>query len=84
MANQQIITIFRNCWGSRGTEDKYRGTEFHQVFKAKMFRQSEKIIENVDTVLVLNFNKNGQKIMLVGQSFQKFMMHLERQENIFH
>ena len=47
-----------NCWNAPETEDKYRGTPEHHVFKAKMFRQSEETIKNMDAVLVLNFNKN--------------------------
>ena len=39
------------------------GDKEHQKFKAKMYRQSEETISNMDAVLVLNFDKNtGDKI----------------------
>ncbi len=34
-----------------------------------MFRQSEKTIEKIDAVLVLNFNKNGQENYICGATF---------------
>jgi len=58
-----------NCWDCPETEAKYRGTEEHHVFKAKMFRQSENVIRNMDAVLVLNFNKNGQENYIGGATF---------------
>ena len=58
-----------NCWNEPETEAKYRGTPEHNIFKAKMFRQSEEIIKNMDAVLVLNFNKNGQENYIGGATF---------------
>lgn len=58
-----------NCHDAPETEAKYRGTELHKVFKAKMFRQSEETIKNMDAVLVLNFNKNGQENYIGGATF---------------
>lgn len=58
-----------NCWDAPNTEDKYRGTPEHHVFKAKMYRQSEETIKNVDAVLVLNFKKNGQENYIGGATF---------------
>lgn len=58
-----------NCWDAPNTEDKYRGTPEHHVFKAKMYKQSEETIKNVDAVLVLNFNKNGQENYIGGATF---------------
>lgn len=58
-----------NCWNAPETEEKYRGTPEHHIFKAKMFRQSEETIKNIDAVLVLNFEKNGQKNYIGGATF---------------
>ena len=58
-----------NCWDKPETEAKYRGTPEHHLFKAKMYRQSEEAIKNVDAVLVLNFNKNGQENYIGGATF---------------
>ena len=58
-----------NCFDAPETEAKYRGTPEHHIFKAKMFRQSEEAIKNMDAVLVLNFEKNGQKNYIGGATF---------------
>ncbi len=48
-----------NCYDTPETEKKMwdLGGNAHQEFKAKMFRQSEKVISNMDAVLVLNYDK---------------------------
>jgi len=53
------IVYLPNCYDHPDTEDKMKilGQKEHQKFKAKMFRQSEKVIKNMDAVLVLNFDK---------------------------
>ena len=61
--------LMPNCWDAPETEDKYRGTNRHHVFKSKMYRQSEEKVKNVDAVLVLNFNKNGQENYIGGATF---------------
>ena len=58
-----------NCHDCPETEAKYRGTPEHHIFKAKMFRRSEETIKNMDAVLVLNFNKNGQENYIGGATF---------------
>lgn len=58
-----------NCHDAPETEAKYRGTPEHHIFKAKMYRQSEETIKNIDAVLVLNFNKNGQENYIGGATF---------------
>ena len=58
-----------NCHDCPETESKFRGTPEHHVFKAKMFRRSEETIKNMDAVLVLNFNKNGQENYIGGATF---------------
>ena len=40
------------------------GKEEHQKFKARMFKQSEKIISKMDAVLVLNFDKEKDNKLL--------------------
>lgn len=58
-----------NCWDAPETEAKFRGTPEHSAFKAKMFKQSENTIGKMDGVLVLNFDKNGQKNYIGGATF---------------
>ena len=55
------ITVFLpNCYDDSKKEEKMwnLGGKEHQKFKAKMYKQSEKTISNMDAVLVLNFDKN--------------------------
>ena len=58
-----------NCWDCPETEAKFRGTLEHAKFKAKMFKQSEERIKTMDAVLVLNYDKNGQKNYIGGATF---------------
>ena len=60
---------FPNCHDCPETESKYRGTPEHFVFKQEMFRRSEEVVKNVDAVLVLNFDKNGQENYIGGATF---------------
>lgn len=46
-----------NCFDNPQTEAQYRGTKEHSTWKAAMIRQSEKVISQVDAVLVLNFSE---------------------------
>ena len=48
-----------NCYDDPTTEQKMwdLGKEEHQKFKAKMYKQSEGIISEMDAVLVLNLDK---------------------------
>ena len=57
-SNNHIIYL-PNCYNEPSTEDEMKklGEEEHKRFKSKMFRQSEKIISQMDAVLVLNFDK---------------------------
>lgn len=72
-----------NCWDAPETEAKYRGTDQHHIFKAKMFRQSEETIKNVDAVLVLNFNKNGQENYIGGATFLEIYDAFRMNKKIF-
>ena len=58
-----------NCWDCPETEAKYRGTAEHSAWKAKMIKHSEDIISNMDAVLVLNYDKHGQKNYIGGATF---------------
>ena len=60
------IVYLPNCYNDPDTEDKMRilGKKQHQEFKAKMFRQSEELIKNMDAVLVLNFDKQKDGMIL--------------------
>lgn len=58
-----------NCHDAPETEAKYRGTDMHSEWKASMIRHSEEVISNMDAVLVLNYDKNGQKNYIGGATF---------------
>ena len=68
-----------NCWDCPETEAKYRNTSEHSAWKAKMIKHSEEVISGVDAVLVLNYDKNGQKNYIGGATFleiyEAFKMH---------
>ena len=58
-----------NCYDDPGCEARVRGSENHSKFKAEMFKRSEETIKNMDAVLVLNFDKNGQRNYIGGATF---------------
>ena len=64
LEKRDIEVYLTNCYDKPDTEQKMweLGKEKHQEFKAKMYRQSEEVISNMDAVLVLNQDKekNGQ------------------------
>ena len=72
-----------NCWNCPETEDKYRGTKEHQLFKAKMFRQSENTINKMDAVLCLNYDKNNQKNYIGGATFLELYDAFRLNKKIF-
>ena len=72
-----------NCWDAPETEAKFRGTDQHHIFKAKMFRQSEQVISNMDAVLVLNFTKNGQENYIGGATFLEIYDAFRLNKKIF-
>ena len=59
LAHKGIEVFLPNCYNDPNTEDRMweLGKKQHQEFKAKMYKQSELIISQVDAVLVLNFDK---------------------------
>lgn len=60
-----------NAYDDPGTEARYRelGAKEHAEWKASMLRHSEAVINRVDAVLVLNFEKNGQENYIGGATF---------------
>ena len=60
LEKNNIEVFLPNCYDDPKTEEKMwaMGREEHQKFKAKMYKQSEDTIRNMDAVLVLNFDKN--------------------------
>ncbi len=65
-----IITL-PNSYDNPTAENEYRnlGKEAHSAWKATMFEHSSKVIEEMDAVLVLNFEKNGVKNYIGGATF---------------
>ena len=55
-----------NCYDNPEEEQRMRdlGKEYHQKFKAEMYKQSEETIRIMDAVLVLNFDKEKDGITL--------------------
>ena len=64
LENNNVEVFLPNCYDDPTTEQRMwdLGKEEHQKFKAKMYKQSEEIISEVDAVLVLNIDKekNGK------------------------
>lgn len=60
-----------NAYDDPGTEARYHelGSEAHAEWKSKMFHHSQEVIEGIDAVLVLNFEKNGQPNYIGGATF---------------
>lgn len=60
-----------NCFDDPSTEARYKelGDKEHAEWKASMLRHSQDVIEANDAVLVLNFDKNGQKNYIGGATF---------------
>ncbi len=58
-----------NCWNCPETEAKYRGTDGHAEWKSMMIKHSEEVISRMDAVLVLNYDKNGEKNYVGGATF---------------
>ena len=62
LEKNKVEVFLPNCYDEPETEQKIwsLGKEEHQKFKAKMYKQSEETIKNIDAVLVLNFDKNTE------------------------
>lgn len=59
LEERNIEVFLPNCYDDPTTEQRMwdLGKEEHQKFKAKMYKQSEDTISNMDAVLVLNLDK---------------------------
>ena len=59
LEKKNIEVFLPNCYDDPTAEQKAweLGVEEHQKFKAKMYKQSENTISNMDAVLVLNLDK---------------------------
>ena len=62
LIKNDIEVFLPNCYDDPTTEERrcHLGKDKHQEFKAKMYKQSEDTIKNMDAVLVLNFDKNTE------------------------
>lgn len=63
-----IITL-PNSYDDPNRESRYRGTAEHAMWKKEMINHSEKVISGIDSVLVLNYEKNGIPNYLGGATF---------------
>lgn len=63
--------VLPNCYDDPGTEARYKemGEKEHSEWKASMLRHSQQVIQKMDSVLVLNFEKNGQADYIGGATF---------------
>ena len=59
LENNDIEVFLPNCYDDPETEQRMwnLSKEAHQQFKADMYKKSEETINNMDAVLVLNFDK---------------------------
>ncbi len=64
-------------------EMKRLGKEEHIKWKQKMLKKDEENIEANDAILVLNFEKNGQKNYIGGATFMEIIKAWERSKKIF-
>ena len=60
LEKRNVEVFLPNCYDDPTTEQRMwdLGKEEHQKFKAKMYKQSEKTISEMDAVLVLNLDKD--------------------------
>ena len=77
------FVVLPNCYDCPETEAKYRGTSEHAKWKASMIRHSEEVIGGVDAVLVVNYDKNGQKNYIGGATFLEIYDAFRLNKKIF-
>ena len=75
--------VFPNCYDCPETEDSYRGTKEHALWKASMIKHSESVISGVDAVLVVNYDKNGVKNYIGGATFLEIYDAFRLNKKIF-
>ena len=66
LEEKNIEVFLPNCYDDPTTEQRMwdLGKEEHQKFKAKMYKQSEDTISNMDAVLVLNLDKEKNGLII--------------------
>ena len=66
LENNRHEVFLPNCYDDPATESRMwdLGEKEHQQFKARMFKKSEETIAQMDAVLVLNFDKKQNDIVL--------------------
>lgn len=72
-----------NCYDNPEIEASVRGSAEHSKFKAAMYKKSEDTISKMDAVLVLNFDKNGQKNYIGGATFLEMYDAFRMNKKIF-
>lgn len=83
LENMGHSTVLPNCYDCPETEAKYRGTSEHARWKASMIKHSEEVISGVDAVLVVNYDKNGQKNYIGGATFLEIYDAFRLNKKIF-
>lgn len=65
-----VVTL-PNCYDDPTTENRYRklGKNEHATWKRTMLEHSSAVIDGVDAVLVLNYEKNGMANYVGGATF---------------
>ena len=71
LEDQGHIPTMPNCYDEPETEDRIRalGPEEHGRWKGAMIAHSERVIEESDGVLVLNFDKGAARNYIGGATF---------------
>ena len=79
-----VVTL-PNCFEDPGTEARMRdlGESEHANFKSEMIKKSEKEILGQDSVLVLNFEKNGVQNYIGGATFLEMYDAFRLNKKIF-
>ncbi|HLC44490.1 MAG: hypothetical protein A2722_04435 [Candidatus Doudnabacteria bacterium RIFCSPHIGHO2_01_FULL_50_11] len=85
LENHGHVITLPNTYRYPAAERKYRelGYKQHSEWKAGMFRQSLKNIENNDAVLVLNFEKNKIPNYIGGATFIEMYDAFRLKKKIF-
>ena len=69
LENMGHTIILPNCYDAPETESRFRGTNEHANWKSEMIKHSKEVISNVDSVFVLNYEKNGIENYIGGATF---------------
>ncbi len=74
-----------NSYDNPGMEDYMRslGSEEHAKWKSEMIRHSADVIQGMDAVLVLNFEKNGVENYIGGATFLEMYDAFKLNKKIF-